>query len=408
MNKKILSATTALAVVLNMAAPAFAATSLVITGNGAESVNDVAVQNTHTTNVVQSNDTQIENKIEVKADTGGNDANANTGGNVAIDTGDVLSAVKVKNDVNSNVAQVDGCCGSDVDAKIQGNGAESVNNVALSQNNNIVVAQLNEADIENDIEVEAETGRNDANANTGGSVQIMTGSALVDVKAKTAGNSNAAVVGGSTGSALSAYIVENGAESLNSMALAFDHNLDVIQNNTADVENEVEVEAETGRNDANANTGGDVVIDTGDAAVGVLLDNELGFNVGDFGCGCFIEDIMAKIHGNGAESESTIAALFETESSHFQTNETDLENEAELDPKTGKNDANANTGESDSDPSIVTGDSVSKVVVKNSGSVNTIGSFQNEADPIYEYDGEHFGLRITFDLSSLFRNLLGI
>src|SRR5690606_25138811 len=133
-----------------------------------------------------------------------------------IDTGDVLSAVKVKNDVNSNVAQVDGCCGGDVDAKIEANGAGSVNDVALSQNNNIVVAQLNQADIENDIEVEAETGDNDANANTGGSVQIMTGDALVDVKAKTSGNSNAAVVGGSTGSALSAYVVENGAESLNS------------------------------------------------------------------------------------------------------------------------------------------------------------------------------------------------
>src|SRR3989344_4469431 len=48
----------------------------------------------------QRNTATIKNKVVIISNTGGNDANRNTGGDVSIDTGDVTVDVSITNDVN--------------------------------------------------------------------------------------------------------------------------------------------------------------------------------------------------------------------------------------------------------------------------------------------------------------------
>src|SRR5437899_953246 len=108
-------------------APAvFASTSITISGNGADSTNRVSVNSTNTTTVTQTNSANISNRVSVVSNTGGNQANKNTGGDVSITTGDVSSSVTIKNLANVNFARVVSCgCVQNVDIVISGNGADS-------------------------------------------------------------------------------------------------------------------------------------------------------------------------------------------------------------------------------------------------------------------------------------------
>ena len=67
--------------------------------------------------------------------------------------------------------------------------------------------------------------------------------------------------------------------------------------------NDVDADAKTGENEAEFNTGGDVMIDTGDAKVIAEVDNSVNFNYADVDCGC-TWDVTAKIAGNGAEADT--------------------------------------------------------------------------------------------------------
>src|SRR3989344_8106782 len=65
----------------------------------------------------------------------------------------------------------------------------------------------------------------------------------------------------------------NGSNSNNDVNVDYNRDVDVDQNNDADVNNDVNVDANTGKNDANNNTGGDVMIDTGNAEATVETDD---------------------------------------------------------------------------------------------------------------------------------------
>lgn len=90
-----------------LAPAALADATCTISGNGAGSRNRCTI----TINGVrrppghwgtsQRNTATIKNKVVIISNTGGNDANRNTGsGNVSIDTGDVTVDVSITNDVN--------------------------------------------------------------------------------------------------------------------------------------------------------------------------------------------------------------------------------------------------------------------------------------------------------------------
>ena len=146
--RKIGTAIATGALLLNAFAPlAFAETTITINGNGSGSNNDANVSLNQETKVEQKNDAQVNNDVEVNADTGDNDANNNTGGDVSIDTGNAEGNVNVTNSLNANSASVDCCNTGDSTVKISGNGSNSDNNVNLDMDNKTEVKQDNKAKV---------------------------------------------------------------------------------------------------------------------------------------------------------------------------------------------------------------------------------------------------------------------
>ena len=399
--KKLITGIATGAILLNAFTPlAFASTTIEISGNGSSSDNTANVTTSTTTTVVQRNDANVSNNVDSNATTGGNDANDNTGGDVTIKTGNAKANVDVSTEVNANKADVNGCnCDNDANVLISGNGSNSDNDANLKTSNNVEVFQTNDAYVRNNVDTDAKTGGNDANRNTGGDVTIMTGNASTDVDVKTQANANIASVGGSNGgsSDISLKILGNGSksDSDNDINLTSNQSVVLVQDNSAYVYNNVDADAKTGYNDANDNTGGDVTIDTGDANVNVDVDNMVNFNAADVDCGC-LTDVLAKISGNGTNSDNDIKAKIEKKLSEFQDNASDLYNYVDGDAKTGGNDAKRNTGPVAHDPTeIMTGDAKSDTSVKNSGNVNVSGPSVDWHFP------EGFDLDFHFDLSIL-------
>lgn len=84
-----------------------------ISGNGADSHNQIDVNRDNTRYLTQNNRAAVTNNVDANANTGGNEANRNTGGAVNISTGDASTSVSVRNDLNRNQAVVAcGCIGA--------------------------------------------------------------------------------------------------------------------------------------------------------------------------------------------------------------------------------------------------------------------------------------------------------
>jgi len=292
LNKKIATAFAAGALLLNTVAPVFAGTTIILSENGDGSDNDATVILGQSTTVVQSNNADVYNNVDAKAETGDNEASENTGGDVDIETGDATVNVNVENTLNSNSAEVDCCPSGDIDVLINGNGSDTDNTVDLKLGTETELYQNNYAKVKNIVDAEAETGDNEAEENTGGSVSIKTGNASTTVGLSTTANANSARIGGGgQGGSLSAIISENGDESDNDIVLSLGSLVLLAQSNVADVFNHVDAEAETGDNKAKENTGGEVEIETGDAEVDVTVDNMVNFNWADLECGCLCKDL---------------------------------------------------------------------------------------------------------------------
>jgi len=404
------------ALLVNTVLPVFATTTIVVSGNGTDSNNTVDASFSQTTSVVQSNDAKVENKVDATATTGGNEANDNTGGDVSIDTGDADVTVDVANTLNQNSAEVDCCPGGDVEVEISGNASDTENKVELGMESRVELWQENEADVENDVDAFAGTGKNEAKDNTGGSVSIDTGDASVTIDLSTGANWNSAKVGGSGGGlgSLSALILGNGTDSNNTILLGLGSGVLIAQANEADVDNDVDAFAGTGANEANDNTGGESSIDTGDATVDVTVDNMVNFNWAASDCGCLLEDLLLKIAGNGEDSQNKIELkesgslleVFQGNCEDFEQgpsslgeghhrNDCEVENDVDANAKTGDNSLEDSTGQPGGDPSIDTGDADSTVDLSTSGYSNVYG-----ATPDWEMpDWSGFSFHFSFDLN---------
>jgi hypothetical protein len=433
--KKFVASFALVAMMFSIVATPAQAITLEVIGNGVESDNDIDVKVEQETEVSQSNEFNVENNVNANASTGGNSASRNTGGNASIDTGDATSKVEVSNAGNSNEAVVD-CCASaqNLEVLISENGDSTDNKVELDNENEIEVTQTNKSNIKNDINNDATTGWNEANRNTGGSVEIITGKAKALTAVFNGGNINSAVVAGGDGHAggVSARILGNGVHSDNDIDLDLEHKVELDQENSARIDNRVDTDAVSGKNDANRNTGGDVLIDTGDAQVGVLVDNAVNFNFADVDCGCLF-DVTAKVAGNGDSSDSKIEADFEDKLEVDQENSCEdsrghgylprlfelelsrypfgghskdcLTNDIYADAYSGWNDADRNTGGHDSDPSVETGNALNEVFVENAGNSNIFGDVSDWEVPGDEDNNSNVSVDISFDLASLLEML---
>lgn len=148
---------------------AFADTNVDVSGNGAFSHELVNVNQNTNTSVNQSSYSNFNNYVNSTADTGGNQANFNTGSNVNISTGPATSQVDITNKGGSNYAVLPGCnCGSgNTNVSLDGNGAYSYGHVNVNSTNTTNVNQTSTSNVNNVVNSNAVTGNNQANFNTG-------------------------------------------------------------------------------------------------------------------------------------------------------------------------------------------------------------------------------------------------
>ncbi len=400
--KRLGTAIATVAILANAYTPAFAGTTITITGNGADSDNDAVVNNSQNTTVNQTNSANFTNNVSGSANTGDNDANKNNGGTVTVKTGDASVNNTVSNAANQNWANVS-CCGQgNTEVKIGNNAADSNNTVNLYDKNTVKVNQDNDADFHNYVNGTAKTGNNDANKNNGGDVTVKTGDAWVNNTVTNWANANSAKVGSKgDGSDVSLKIVNNGAGSDNDIVVNKNSTVNVTQDNDADFYNKVKGKANTGDNNANQNNGGDVTVETGDASVNATVDNMANFNWADLNCGCLFGDggLTVNIDKNAADSDNNVNGYFKSKQKANQDNDADFNNHVKnLNATTGNNDANENNPGGHGDPSIHTGDASVGADVNNTANLNGLGGNQPEW-PSWNWNGIHVSL--DFNLSDL-------
>ncbi len=266
-----------------------------ILDNGAGSANAVNSNHNNTTALGQTNNAAISNLITSDASTGGNNASANTGGNVTVTAGGAASQVSVANAANVNSAQigsVGGVAGLSGDTVlISGNGAGSQNSANLNDNKTVSLGQSNSAVILNSVFSTAATGGNNASANTGGNVAVTSGPAIAKAHIVNEPNFNVASLNdcGCTTTGDLYKVLGNGAGSASAINANNNNILAVSTTNSELLSNFAIPTAATGGNDASANTGSvygmitDPAVTSGGALTEVTIAN--GGNVNNVGNG---------------------------------------------------------------------------------------------------------------------------
>ncbi len=146
-------------------------TSALITGNGAGSQNNINLTKNNNVFANQGNSAILTNIVTSNANSGGNNANFNTGGTTAVIAGPATANAAVTNLANFNNADLSGCgCATGNSLfKIAGNGAGagSFNNINSTSNNNSALGQGNFAFLLNPVLANANSGANGATFNVG-------------------------------------------------------------------------------------------------------------------------------------------------------------------------------------------------------------------------------------------------
>lgn len=170
--------------------------SITLSGNGEGSTSEAAVDITSTSIINQTNTADIQNNIDLVANTGNNTASNNTDGDTTISTGDINQTVDVLNIANGN-----GATNSNItyvtDVSILSNGTGSGNSVTFDLSSSREINQGNIADIENNVDVDLNTGGNSITGQTGGSNLLATGNITGDINIRNCINRN--IIGGDSG-----------------------------------------------------------------------------------------------------------------------------------------------------------------------------------------------------------------
>jgi hypothetical protein len=243
-----------------------------IEGNGAGADSTVAVQEASTTTVQQTNETSVNNQVEVTADTGNNEASGN-GGDTQITTGDVTADTNISNSVNQS--QIDSTCcpgPGETTVTVSGNGAGSANTVDLTTGTSTNVTVIQNATITNIINGMAVTGRNLATDNQG-NVYIETGDIRGNVNILNGVNTARIEVAQTADGSVMIKIVGNGSGSVNTILYQNTNEINITKHEEADIFNTIGFEFITGENIANGNSG-DVTIKTGDIVFEANIAND--------------------------------------------------------------------------------------------------------------------------------------
>jgi hypothetical protein len=188
---KVGSSIATAALLASTLAPAvFADNTVTIEGNGDSSTNIAIAASVDVALVNQSNNADVKNDVVQIANTGGNEANNNTDGNVKIDTGNASASSTTSTSGNTNGATVTPPTPVNNTVNIKNNGVGSTNIGAAVDLNLRRCRQANNSKVRNLKFQNARTGGNTASGNTGGDTTIKTGSATITSTDTTSGNSN--------------------------------------------------------------------------------------------------------------------------------------------------------------------------------------------------------------------------
>jgi hypothetical protein len=325
-------------------------------------------------------------------------------GEAEVDTGDATTTGAITNMGNENVASQPTATGDAPSASLTntGNGADSTNDIASSTIQNANTNQVNVADVNNSLELESVTGDNSASKNVGDAT-ITTGDANVTGTIMNSVNTNVEGVAVAEFNIIEDqvgdYVLDfatgciygcglagdatlensgNGADSDNAIDSTSEITDNTFQSNDADVYNGMTLVADSGKNVADKNTGGDTLVETGDANVtaNVLTyaNNNIAGNViyntvniyGDLYGDIYLpEEYLTMYMGNtgngsGSSNDTTLANAATTDIT--QTNNADIYNDLEIVTDTGSNETSGNTG---GDSTVNTGDSTVQANVVN-------------------------------------------
>ncbi len=162
---------------------------------------------------------------------------------------------------------------ADNQVDISGNGASSINTVTVDTSCTTVIDQSNKTKVETSVNINQNSGNNQASKNTGGDVSITTGDNDAAISVMVGGSSNSADVNPCCCSKTSdTSISKNGESSINSTNLSSTNLLVETQTNYKKVKTKVKVKQNTGKNKTNKNTnstGNTVSVETGGNTGGV-------------------------------------------------------------------------------------------------------------------------------------------
>ena len=406
-------------------------TAVINEENGSNSENNASVDQELNNSTFQENDADIENNMTLASNSGDNRADRNTGGDNTVTTGDANTEANVLNFVNNNLAGgvvlavvnifgdlvgdillPDGstlsCCINDATVANKSNGDSSDNDASLSTNTNNDVEQFNNADIDNNLYLSAETGDNAVSSNTNGNNKIATGDSSILASVVNFANNNIVggnwwlvivneggkwigkILGAPDGSnmygseGLAIYMDENGEiyvsnegngeGSVNNANVTQDVNNDINQSNNANIVNNLNLSANTGGNSASRNTGGSSTIVTGDASIIANIINFVNNNIiGDGNLFVTVINVFGSWMGDfvspGQEQQNHLAQ---------NTNENGVGGSS-------SDDVNSVSSGSESESPKVNTNSQSEITVKNGGIKNVLAtsiasSFSDEGD----------------------------
>lgn len=170
-------------------------------------------------------------------------------------------------------------------------------------------------------------------------------------------------------------ISENGAGSVNRIYSRYSSSSFVGMTNSNSIYNGVLASTSTGGNRANRNTGGGVVVDTGNATTKVDVANNVGMiaveSLPDCSCTCLTPG-NSTISSNGERSRNRIKSIRKCETALHLTNQASIVNEVGVSTDTGGNKANSNTsgGDNSQPVEVLTGTGNTEVgVINNAGSI---------------------------------------
>lgn len=337
------------------------------TTTGADSDNENEYDVDNDLDVDVDNDAEdIDNIVDVDANTGGNEQEKNTTADNqesgAVDvTGEWETVV---NEGASLMGAEEGSLDVKGDFTNDTTGADSDNENELDVDNDIDLDLDNVADIFNKLDFDAETGDNEQNKNTQAGDQTS-GDAIL---ATTIGNwaNNEAGFSGAAGTEVTVDVEGTnsvtGADSDNENEFDIDNDYDLEIDNDADVDNEIDVDIHTGGNEQNKNTtGGDQT--SGTAEVKVELENVVNSGSSVAGASLSALDVEGKFTNDttGADSDNENELDVDNDVDVDVDNDAEIDNDVAVDANTGDNEQNKNTEAG----SQTSGDVVVEITISN-------------------------------------------